>query len=216
MQMLNSADFRTAAYPVALADDEIQLWWLPRASATDRAVRALLARYLTCAADAVPLRVGEFGKPYLDPPHALEFNLSHSKDALLIGLSRNQPLGVDIETLGRQRPVQPLAQRFFAPGEAAALQALDPGLRQNAFLGLWSCKEAVVKALGRGIGFGLDRLAFDLDEYGVPQRLNVIDSSAGAAAEWQIVRLEPACGYRGALAWRGPSLRLRAFALVDP
>jgi 4'-phosphopantetheinyl transferase len=182
----------------------------------DTRLRALLARYLKCAPDAVPLRVGEFGKPYLDPPHALEFNLSHSKDALLIGLSRSQPLGVDIETRGRQRPVQPLAQRFFAPDEAAALQALDPGLRQNAFLGLWSCKEAVVKALGRGIAFGLDRVMFALDAAGRTTRLNVIDTSAGAVAEWQIVVFQPSADHAGALAWRGPARQIRAFAATPP
>lgn len=214
MQVLNPADFRAAAYPVALATDEIQLWWLPRAPSSRAALRALLAAYLDCAADALPLRIGEFGKPYLDAQHALEFNVSHSKNAMLIGLSRSQPLGVDVETLGRQRPVQPLAERFFAASEAAALQALEPHLRQNAFLALWSCKEAVVKALGRGIGFGLASVAFALDAAGRTTRLNVIDSSAGAVAEWHIVTVRPSAEHAGAVAWRGPPRPIRAFAVA--
>ena len=216
MQMLNSADFRPAAYPIALANDEIQLWWVAHAPETGAAVRALLASYLDCTPDALALRIGEFGKPYLDPPHALEFNLSHSKGSLLVALSRTQPLGVDIETRGRRRPVQALAQRFFARGEAGALQALDPGLRQEAFLGLWSCKEAVVKALGRGIGFGLDRVTFTLDAVGRTTGLNVIDTSAGAVATWQIVRLQPSPEHVGALAWHGPARPIRAFATAAP
>ena len=212
MQALNPADFRAAAYPVALAPDEIQLWWLPRSSASGAALRSLLAAYLDCAPDALPLRIGEFGKPYLGAPPALEFNVSHSRNALLIGLSRSQPLGVDVETVGRQRPVQALADRFFAADEAAALRALDPDRRQQAFLALWSCKEAVVKAVGRGIGFGLGRVAFVLDAAGRTTRVNVIDSSAGSAAEWQIVALRPSAEHTGALAWRGPERAVRAFA----
>src|SRR4029453_9894215 len=165
-------------------------------------VGARLAAYLGCAPDAVRLTLGEHGKPFLDGPflagaRGLEFNVSHSGGGPLVGIARGQALGVDIETLRRRRPVLDLARRFFAAEEASALASLDEAHRQMAFLRLWSCKEAVVKALGSGIGFGLERLQFDIDPAGEPVGLSVIHASAGTVEDWHIVRLAPTGAHVG-------------------
>ena len=222
MRLLSASDFTPARVPVALADDEIHVWLLAADSGRAAArgdgprVRALLAAYLERAPDDVRLAIGEHGKPSLDRrflagSRALDFNVSHSGGALLVGVAREQELGVDIETQRRRRPVLDLARRFFAAEEASALAGIDEPLRQTAFLRVWSCKEAVVKALGSGIGFGLERLQFRIDPAGEPVELSVIHASAGTAEDWHIVRLAPTSDHVGALAWRGPVRRVRAF-----
>jgi 4'-phosphopantetheinyl transferase len=221
MRLLSPAAFSAARYPEALRDDEIQLWYFPAddglgARRDEAWLRPLLAAHVGCAPERLVLRRGAHGKPYLDEPAAFEFNLSHSRGAALLGLSRRQPIGVDIETSRRERPVLELARRFFADSEADALAAIAASERQAAFLRLWSCKEAVVKADGRGIGFGLSRVAFTLDANGMPARLNVIDASAGAATQWQIVGLAPSKGHTGALAWRGTERPVRGFVAMAP
>jgi 4'-phosphopantetheinyl transferase len=218
MRILAADDFVSARYPVALTADEIQLWFVPsRAKAGAQAeepwLRPLLAAYVGCRADELTLTRSEHGKPRLAVPPKLEFNLSHTRGGALVGISREQALGVDIETRRRSRPVLELAGRYFADSEARALSRVAAPHRQLAFLRLWSCKEAVVKALGRGIGFGLARVAFTLDVGGEPKHLNVIDASAGSIAEWQIVGLAPTPEHVGALAWRGPIRPVRAFAM---
>jgi 4'-phosphopantetheinyl transferase len=218
MRILAADDFVSARYPVALTADEIQLWFVPsRAKAGAQAeepwLRPLLAAYVGCRADELTLTRGEHGKPRLAAPLKLEFNLSHTHGGALVGISHEQALGVDIETRHRSRPVLELAGRYFAEAEAMALSRVAAPHRQAAFLRLWSCKEAVVKALGRGIGFGLARVAFALDAGGEPMHLNVIDASAGSIAEWQIVGLAPTPEHVGALAWRGPIRPVRAFAM---
>jgi 4'-phosphopantetheinyl transferase len=221
MHRLTASDFVAARPPVDLQPDEIQLWFAasgaaPGARVAHAWMRTLLAGYLDCAPAHVRIARGEHGKPRLPDRPDLEFNLSHSGAALLLGIARAQPLGVDIEMVARRRPVLELAHRFFSSGEAAALARLDAARQQAAFLRLWSSKEAVVKALGRGLGFGLARVAFDIDAGGEPTGLNVIDSSAGAAAEWHIAQLLPTPAHAGALAWRGPQRRLRAFSTIGP
>jgi len=217
MRLLSASDFTPARVPVALADDEIHVWLLAAGSgrAAGRGdgprVRALLAAYLDRTPDDVRLTIGEHGKPFLAGSRALDFNVSHSGAALLVGIAREQELGVDIETQRRRRPVLDLARRFFAAEEASALAGIDEPLRQTAFLRVWSCKEAVVKALGNGIGFGLERLQFRIDPAGEPVELSVIHASAGTAEDWHIVRLAPTGDHVGALAWRGPARRVRAF-----
>ena len=210
-----SADFLPAQPPQPLAGTEIHLWFFPqldmtvRASARSLPLRKLLAGYVDCTPDRLDFKLGAHGKPYLAGA-ALEFNLAHSGGAALVALSRQVPLGVDLETPRRVRPVLELARRWFHRDEIAALTALPEALHQAAFLHLWTCKEAVLKAHGRGIGFGLDRVAFELDAHA---EVTAMCTQADLAAPWQIRTIAPAAGFFGALAWHGANCPVRAFML---
>ena len=92
------------------------------------------------------------------------------------------------------------------------LATLPEALQDTAFYSLWTCKEAVLKAQGRGIAFGLHRLSFEMrGDDGRVLDLAQIDAEAGAAARWQLCRFTPAHGGFGALAWQGPALPVRGF-----
>ncbi|MBS0571425.1 MAG: 4'-phosphopantetheinyl transferase superfamily protein [Proteobacteria bacterium] len=166
-------------------------------------MRALLAAYLDCPVTTVRIERGEHGKPRLAGVE-LEFNLSHARDALLLGVSRTIGLGVDLEVARRRtRPAIELARRFFTRAEAQALARVPQARQQDAFLRLWCAKEAVLKAHGRGIGHGLDRFEFVVDDAGAV--------TPAATNGWQVVPLAPAPAYLGALAHGEPVARLRAF-----
>lgn len=219
--MLASIDFTLGKPPIELADDEIHLWLFPQCSVSsstannhERSLRNLLGAYLHMPPDAVNFARDTHGKPFLvDLPKGvnLHFNLSHAGALLLIGLSRRQSLGVDLEASQRTRPWLELAQRFFAPTETTSLRDLPPSRLGTAFTQLWSCKEAVLKALGRGIAFGLHRLEFALDAEGTVLALLHIDPDGGSADRWHLARLAPDVGVIGAVAWQGPRHTLRAF-----
>ena len=89
-------------------------------------------------------------RPYL-PGQALDFNISHSGRYAVCALSPAGRVGVDLEHRTRA-DLAPFAPHF-APVEWAALQAApDP---QQAFCRLWTQKEAVAKADGRGLNIPL-------------------------------------------------------------
>ena len=205
---LAAADFIPANAPSPLGDGEIHLWFFPQwetspDAAISAPVRALLAAYLDRQVEDVLIERGEHGKPRIIGAE-LEFNLAHTGTALLLGVSRDIALGVDLESPQRKiRPATELARRFFAPVEAAALETLPENLRQIAFLRLWCAKEAALKAHGRGIGFGLDRAQFTIDATGT-----VVPA---AGNPWQVLALSPAAAYLGALAWSGSVSRVCAF-----
>jgi 4'-phosphopantetheinyl transferase len=211
---LGSADFVEAAVPPSLGD-EIHLWFFPqqsnvKKSAESAIVRNLLAHYAGRPADSLTIDYDALGKPALVGAD-LHFNLSHSGQQWLVGVSRDQPLGVDIESGRKKRSVLELADRFFAPSEAIALRSMPETIRHRAFLDLWSCKEAVVKALGTGLRFGLDRVAFELNINGAVSALSAIASDAGSPDQWQLARLAPDAAAIGALAWCGRARVVRAF-----
>lgn len=211
MHVTTLSGFSSAASPDALDDDSVHVWFCadwpaPRQAAESAPLRALLAGYL--GTDAPRLRIARdaHGKPRL-AEGGLEFNLAHSAGSALIAIGRGIAPGIDLEHAGRIRPVLALAQRFFDVSEADALAALDEPRRRAAFLQLWCCKEAVLKSLGRGLAFGLDRVVFALDGNGDVQRLAHIDSDNPSA--WQVLRLRPAPGFEAALAWRGNARAVR-------
>ena len=221
MRLLAATDFEPETLPLRLAADEIHVWFFPAESGLDEtggeSVQRLLGAYLGVEAAAVALARDPHGKPFLAAPvdSDMQFNLSHSGNTLIVALGRGQAVGVDIESGSRTRPWLALAERYFTPAEYATLAALPAPRLASAFLELWSCKEAVVKALGRGIAFGLHRLGFGWTPDGALAGLIEMAAEAGGVDEWHVVRLAPAPGLVGALAWRGPSRRLRALRVVS-
>lgn len=174
---------------------------LPRQPAEPLA-REWLAGQLDTPTDVLPLHRDERGRPRLDGALAgWDCNWSHSGDGLLIALGEGVLVGIDLERLRPRTRALELAQRFFTLPEVAWLHAApSAAVRDHAFLRLWCAKEAVLKAHGHGISFGLDRLRFE-DEAGA-LRLVDCDPALGTARDWQLQELQPAPDYLGALAWR--------------
>ena len=190
-------------------------------------VRSTLARYTGLPALSLRMGRGDHGKPTLCQPwleaepgrSALHFNVAHCSTALLLALSTEGALGVDVEPRSRGVASEPgdsaraerLARRYFSPSETAALLALPPGEpRRTRFLELWTLKEAFVKARGEGIaaqpfsGFG-----FSLSPPG--SICFTPPSGLEGEAPWAFSLLALGDAHVAALCASGSSLRLRCF-----
>lgn len=222
MECITTGQFEYSAQVPVLLDDEIHLWLLAiEGDVPPRAISALahahLGRLLQAYAgnDGSPPSIGrgEHGKPFVIEAGYPHFNLSHAGRCVVFGFSRTLEIGVDVETFRRRRAPLSLAERFFAAEETRVLAALDVSQLDTAFVRLWTSKEAVLKALGRGIAFGLHRLCFSVDADG---RLLSIADEAGPVEAWRMCRFEVAGEHVGALAWRGPAQRVRALRMTMP
>ncbi|MFC5578985.1 4'-phosphopantetheinyl transferase family protein [Lysobacter niabensis] len=169
---------------------------------TDPVAKTWLARALDVAPEALNLVREPRGRPRLEPPQAgFDCSWSHSGDGLLIALGQGVELGVDCERLRPRPRALDVAHRYFTAAEhewLASFAALDA--RDRAFLRLWCAKEAVLKAHGHGLSFGLHKLRFV--ESGAALVLAECDPGLGAAHDWSLHEFEPAPGYVAALAWR--------------
>jgi 4'-phosphopantetheinyl transferase len=114
-------------------------------------LRMLLGAYLDVDPRRLRLAEGPRGKPEVEPPTPLRFNVSHSGDLALYAFALGRAVGVDVEV--GDRPVEEVALARTALGEAAAsyLERLDPSIRQREFLRLWTRHEAGLKCRGLGI-----------------------------------------------------------------
>jgi phosphopantetheinyl transferase len=86
----------------------------------------------------------------------LRLSFSSSGQTALACASTQNDVGADIETVRDIENVVKLAQRFFTSEEAATIEAMPANDQKIAFLKHWTAKEAGLKALGKGIVFGLN------------------------------------------------------------
>jgi 4'-phosphopantetheinyl transferase len=172
----------------------------PRTPGEAQARRLLAAELATPETD-LPLLRDARGRPWLHAPLAhVGTGWSHSGDYLLVGIGAHARLGVDIERQRARPRLLEVAQRFFHPDEVAMLRALAEPARQALFFRLWCAKEALLKAHGHGLSFGLHRLRFAEDATGT-LHLAWCDPELGTAARWHVHEWQAAPGYRAALAW---------------
>jgi 4'-phosphopantetheinyl transferase len=130
-------------------------------------LRRILAAYLSVAPKTLEFKYNEFGKPSLgnrEKPSPLHFNTAHSGRIVLFAVSFERRVGIDIEHIHAGLEWESIAQYYFTSDEFSKLLSLPPAQRSTAFVRLWVRKEAYAKALGMGLGFGLD--------YSVPQKLD--------------------------------------------
>jgi 4'-phosphopantetheinyl transferase len=140
------------------------------------------------------------GRPQLGAPdQGHDINWSHSGAGLLVAVGAGVRVGVDLEFLRPRPRAMALASRFFTPGEATRLAAMDPPAREEAFVRLWCAKEAVLKAHGRGLSFGLHRLEFELRAGSWV--LVACDPALGGVADWSVQAFVPGPGYLASVAW---------------
>ena len=168
--------------------------------AAEPTVRYWLKAVFDLPADATVFRRDVHGRPRMAAPD-WDASWSHSGDGLLVAAGQGVWLGVDLERQRARPRALELARRFFSPAEADWLAALPAERQQPMFVRLWCAKEALLKAHGRGIAFGLHRLqfAFDADDR---LRLLHCDPALGQPGQWQLHEAALHPGERAVLAWR--------------
>lgn len=179
--------------------------WACAVRGHERTVRRLLTQY--ARQEPLAWRLGPYGKPYLVGSR-LRFNLSHGGDWCLLAVARGTEIGIDIERHRTLRLRAAWMRRCLTQEETRALiDSPDAEL-----LRYWTVKEAMVKAIGRGIGYGLRKLSLGRDRWGeiVLRRLR---GEAGPAGRWQVAAFDWDTHHVAALAYVGDARSVRFFTL---
>lgn len=131
-------------------------------------VRTVLAEYLDAVLpEELVFTKNSYGKPSIDCGDALppiQYNLSHTEGLIVLAVSAEKEVGVDVEAFSRKADILKLAQRYFSPSEVEELMALDSNEHQKRFFDLWTLKEAYIKACGKGLAIPLKDFSFSFVE----------------------------------------------------
>jgi 4'-phosphopantetheinyl transferase len=162
--------------------------------------RALLAAVGDLPAPAWRFVEGARGKPEIDSVlgrSRLRFSLSHTR-GLVACAAGYDDLGIDAESSDRATDELELAGRFFAADEVRLLRAIPREQRRNAFLRIWTLKEAYIKVTGLGLACPLDGFAFGSDPISIAFHADMSDDPA----QWQFMQWQPTARHLIALAVR--------------
>lgn len=151
-------------------------------------MRWLLGQYLQRHPASFTFTYGDQGKPMLplappDPPIA--FNVAHSGDWVVYGITPGVAIGVDVETPTPRRHLGAIIQRCLTPREQATLPPLDSPQCLGRFLDYWTVKEAYLKATGLGLYYPMAQVEVAWQ----PQPH--LTQPVGAAHQWTVATWQP-------------------------
>ncbi|MEZ8315840.1 4'-phosphopantetheinyl transferase superfamily protein [Vibrio splendidus] len=132
-------------------------------------LRKVLSRYSDLMPEAWRFEYGEKGKPSLVAKQQLKtglnFNISHSKEHLLIAVCQREgkqvQLGVDIEHARSSTNIDSIMKHYFSDKELADLLELSKEEQRERFFDLWALKESYIKATGKGLATSLRSFSFE-------------------------------------------------------
>jgi phosphopantetheinyl transferase/acyl carrier protein len=135
--------------------------WLLGRCVAKAAVRSLLERDLDLYLSPTEIEIvpDPYGRPLvsttLQEPLQPSISIAHSHGTAvaLAVLDPNAHVGIDLESLTHRR--QDFETIAFSPDERSLLATLSPDVRGEWALRMWCAKEAMGKAIGRGLSAGL-------------------------------------------------------------
>jgi 4'-phosphopantetheinyl transferase len=154
------------------------------------ALRLMLGKYAGLPAQEIQFMDGPNKKPALvNDPH-LHFNVSHSGDWILIGVSA-RPVGADVERINPGFAFTDVLEDNFSKEEIDFIQRADDP--RAAFYVLWTRKESLVKATATGLHAHLPLIPVLEGSWRIDQ--DILASSG----EWSINSFAVADDYLGSV-----------------
>ncbi len=165
----------------------------PAAHARFIAARAALRAALSHAVGGqVPAGAWRFtrnasGKPSVGPDlPTVHFSISHGDSFSVIAVSRENRIGIDIESFAASMDRDFVAS-FLSRRELKAMQRLPQTERQYGTIRSWTLKEAYAKLLGIGLAADLQSFEFHLDPARLMSHCEAAEAGSGTTFRtWQM------------------------------
>jgi len=174
-------------------------------------LRTLLGRYTGQAPEQLQFEFNEHKKPHLPKSNTatdVRFNVSHSGSMALLAFTRGTDLGVDVEFHRELSDMLPVANWCLSDEQYADFETISPLAEQRqAFFRFWTRKEALIKAVGKGLAQPLKE--FDVSfRRAQPPALLRAGQSFGEIADWQLRDIAVAGPYHACIAVPLPEMKL--------
>lgn len=163
--------------------------------------------------------MGRSGKPQLygvSHLQRIQFNLAHSGHLALLGVTLDADIGVDLEEIRPLDHLTLMAHYWLSNREVMELAKLQGYEQIECFYRYWTRKEALIKALGRGLTRQMSAVDVSLKST-TQERMVAIDSELGGDAQqlWSMCNVTPHSNFLGAVVARGRDLNVVHFRLQN-
>ncbi|MER5914438.1 4'-phosphopantetheinyl transferase superfamily protein [Streptomyces sp. NPDC001982] len=145
-------------------------------------LKSAAAAVLGTSPDELELAYKPGGRPHLRGVDQLDVSLSHTEELLVVGLTRNGRIGVDMENADRRMVGLGTERQVCTPYELEALESVPEDRRNRELVRLWTLKEAYSKAIGQGLRFRFTEFGFTPEDQQV--QMQRPDGTPGASWEW--------------------------------
>jgi 4'-phosphopantetheinyl transferase len=161
-------------------------------------VRQVLSKYVDIAPADWVFIANPYGRPSIVVTDAamsgLVFNLSHTPGLIVLGVTWNRNLGVDVENVSARRINMAIIRHCFSPTEVSDLSGIHSEHLQERLFEYWTLKKSYVKARGRGLSIPLDRISFSFPRESV-LRFAVKPDLGDEANRWCFWQYRPTSRY---------------------
>lgn len=171
-------------------------------------LRQILSLYLPVSKEEITFTYNQYKKPSLLHPSQshIQFNLAHSGFKAVYAITLDHEVGIDIEKINLVYN-DAIAERFFSNQEKIDLSRLTPEERRTGFYQLWSRKEALLKAIGKGLAIPLSSFTVSLS-----QELEIISLENQT---WSLLSFTTEKGYASALVSNQKITKLHFWRFIE-
>jgi 4'-phosphopantetheinyl transferase len=126
-------------------------------------IRKLFKQYFGKHYDEAEYQYNEHGKPFLE---GVSFNISHSDNLCVCAIAdKNIELGVDTECKDRRVNWRKISKNVLSEKELSYINDIPNDTDQlDAFVKLWTKKEAISKAIGKGLAIPFRNISLEEEE----------------------------------------------------
>ncbi len=124
-------------------------------------LRQILSSYLDVQPENTAYKEESNLKPTLcsnDKSQEIYFNTSYCEKYFLIAVSGFEHVGIDIEVCVRDENLKLVADEHFTEAELILLSQSEPDNWYKMFTQIWTRKEALLKAVGKGLSWSLAKI----------------------------------------------------------
>ncbi|MCU1350276.1 MAG: 4-phosphopantetheinyl transferase [Acidobacteria bacterium] len=161
-------------------------------------VRTVLSRYAAVEPKNWVFSTNAYGRPEIANPEGseagLSFNISHTHSLIVLGVTKQRALGVDVENVRTREAAIGVANHYFAAPEVAALNAAPQEQQQYRFFEYWTFKESYIKARGMGLSLPLDKFSFHYRDEGAVE-IAIDPELEDEPARWHFWQFQPSPDY---------------------
>jgi len=172
-------------------------------------LRQISGLYLNEPPQKIRFGYNDHRKPFFLHHPEIFFNLSHSNDLIAIAMTRQSDIGVDLEYINPDMDHDSVSRTVFSRPEVEYFDKGKGDDKIDRFFELWTRKEAFIKALGYGFSMPIDLKDINVLE----EKVGFVKTSPGFSdaidPDWTLHSFKPETGYKAAIAFRKPPVKIR-------